>query len=121
MVWRGTEHFGAVSTFIGWSGATASAGTVPPRKSDSEVNAHLGNHGSILSSVSSIPGIRGSLRDSPRTPASRIGSNAHARLCPCRRGRSPGHDDDPGDRPRPDGPVPDLAPQGRLRRPDFLA
>jgi hypothetical protein len=31
MVWRGTAHSNAVSSFIGWSGARASAGTIPPQ------------------------------------------------------------------------------------------
>ena len=32
MVWRGAAHSNAVASFIGWSGATTSAGTIPPRE-----------------------------------------------------------------------------------------
>ena len=31
MVWRGAAHSDAVASFIGWSGPTTSAGTIPPR------------------------------------------------------------------------------------------
>ena len=32
MVWRGATHSNAVASFIGWSGATTSAGTITPRE-----------------------------------------------------------------------------------------
>ena len=32
MVWRGATHSNAVASFIGWSGATTSAGTITPHE-----------------------------------------------------------------------------------------